>query len=84
MDGHLHDEEREELVLLVHLPRGHWVTVVVVGVHHLEDKSDREINAHMLPYHKVKGIAQEKETFMDSLPCRRNHTAVTGFLFQEH
>ena len=34
MVGHLHDKEREELVLLVHLPCGHWVTVVVVGKHH--------------------------------------------------
>ena len=43
MGGHLHDEEREELVLLVHLPRRHWVTVVVVGVHRLHKKSDGDI-----------------------------------------
>ena len=52
MVGHLHDEEREELVLLVHLPCGHWVTVVVVGVHHLQDESNRDIKIDQLFNHK--------------------------------
>ena len=35
---HLHDKEGEELVLLVHLPRGHRVAVVVVSIHDLGER----------------------------------------------
>ena len=53
----LHDEEGEELILLVDLPGGHRVAVVVVGVHHLQrNPYHEELAREGSHYHKPEKI----------------------------